>query len=87
MFILFKILAEYQFAQLDTITVDIVEEEFTLKMKANDMRSLIFQSMPGQKEEIANLIASYSPAHQNWHKVGEAPVTMVINDTMYIHVQ
>ena len=75
-------MAEYEFSQLETITVDIVEEEFTLKMKAksaNDSRALIFQSIPGEKEEIANLIASYSPPHQNWHKVGEAPVTMVMN--------
>ena len=66
-----------------------MEEEFTLNMKTSkseDNRAIIFESMPGEKEEIANLMASYSPAHQNWQKVGEAPVTMVGYDQYVPHL-
>ncbi len=74
-------LAEHGYSELENIVVDIVEEEFTLNMRtqtADENRAIIFESMPGQKEDIANLISSYSPSHKNWQKVGEAPVTMVI---------
>ena len=30
-----------------------------------------------QKEDIANLIASYSPSHSNWSRVGEAKTKTV----------
>ena len=29
------------------------------------------------KEDIANLIASYSPSHSNWQRVGEAKTRVV----------
>ena len=73
-----EILADYSYSQLDSVSVDIVEEAITLKMKPRgpeDQKLFNFETI--QKEDIANLIASYSPVHSNWQRVGEAKIKQV----------
>lgn len=73
-----QILADYSYSQLESVGVDIVEEAITLKMKEGgpeEQRLFNFETL--QKEDIANLIASYSPVHSNWHRVGEAKIKQV----------
>ena len=73
-------LAEYDYSKLENISVDIVEDAITLNMNTSsteEQKSFNFETNPGQKEDIANLIASYSPAHQNWKKVGETKTNVV----------
>ena len=73
-----QILAEYSYQELDSVGVDIVEDAITLKMKAGgreDMKLFNFETT--QKEDVANLIGSYSPAHSNWQRVGEAKIKQV----------
>ena len=73
-------MAEYTYSQLENVAVDIVEDALTFNMNTNtteEQKSFNFETQLGQKEDIANLIASYSPSHQNWQQVGEAPVTVV----------
>ena len=58
--------------------MDIVEEAITLKMKGGGPEEqMLFNFETLQKEDIANLIASYSPVHSNWHRVGEAKIKQV----------
>lgn len=73
-----QILAEYAYAQLESVGVDIVEEAITLKMRGGgheQQKEFNFETV--QKEDMANLIASYSPVHSNWHRVGEAKIKQV----------
>jgi myosin-7 len=73
-------LAVYNYSKLETVAVDILEDAITLNMKvtdAKDQKSFNFETQPGLKEEIANLIISYSPHHQNWQTVGETKTTTV----------
>lgn len=72
------ILAKYSYAQLESVGVDIVEEAITFKMKeGGPEEQRLFNFETSQKEDIANLIASYSPVHSNWHRVGEAKIKQV----------
>lgn len=73
-------MAEYQYMQLKSLAVDILEDAITLEMSVPSeeaQQKFNFDTQPGQKEDIANLIASYAPAHQNWQKVGEAKTKSV----------
>lgn len=77
-------MAEYVYGQLDNVAVDIVDDSVTLNMKASKteqqkQQSFNFETKPGHKEDIANLIASYSSAHQNWQRVGETKTNVVSN--------
>ena len=68
-----QIMAEYKYSQLENIAVEIVDDAVTLNMRTTspeEQRSFNFETH--QKEDIANLIASYSPMHSNWQRVGEA---------------
>lgn len=68
-----QIMAEYKYSQLENIAVEIVDDAVTLNMRTTspeEQRSFNFETH--QKEDIANLIASYSPIHSNWQRVGEA---------------
>ena len=85
-------MAGFSYAQLETISVDILEDAITLNMiveSEEEQKSFHFETIPGQKENIANLIASYSPTHQNWQKVGESKTKEVsicqgdYEDTIY----
>jgi hypothetical protein len=79
------IMAEYKYSQLQSVAVGMVEETVTLNMKGmgqGEQRSFSFETE--QKEDIASLIASYSPAHGNWQRVGEAKTKMV-SRTFSVH--
>ena len=72
------ILADYSYSQLESVGVDIVEEAVTLKMRPKGPEDQkLFNFETSQKEDIANLIASYSPVHSNWQRVGEAKIKQV----------
>ena len=78
-------MAEYKYSQLQSVAVGMVEETVTLNMKGmgqGEQRSFSFETE--QKEDIASLIASYSPAHGNWQRVGEAKTKMV-SRTFSVH--
>lgn len=73
-----QIMAEYKYAQLESVAVDIVDDAVTLNMRTSgpeEQRSFNFETH--QKEDIANLIASYSPVHSNWQRVGEAKTKLI----------
>ena len=75
-------MAEYKYSQLESVAVDIVEDAVTLNMKTTgpeEQRSFNFET--DNKEDIANLIASYSPVHSNWQRVGEAKTKIVSGTT------
>ena len=75
-------MADYKYSQLDNVAVDIVEDAITLNMKTvgpEEQKRFNFETH--QKEDIANLIASYSPAHGNWQRVGEARTKNVRRET------
>ena len=73
-----EILGCYSYSQLESVGVDIVEEAITLRMKeGGPEEQTLFNFETGQKEDIANLIASYSPVHSNWQRVGEARIKQV----------
>ena len=73
-----QIMAEYDYQNLDSVGVDIVEDAITLKMKEGGREDLkLFNFETGHKEDIANLIGSYSPSHGNWQRVGEAKTKQV----------
>ena len=71
-------MAHYTYSQLENVAVDIIEDAVTLNMKTSgpeEQRSFSFETE--KKEDIANLIASYSPVHSNWKRVGEAKTKLV----------
>ena len=71
-------MAEYSYPSIENVAVNIVEDSITLNMHtrgAGEQKNFNFDT--SQKEDIANLIASYSPAHQNWQRVGEAKIKSV----------
>ena len=75
-------MAEYQYSKLENVAVDIVDDAITLNMRTSspeEQKSFNFDTR--QKEDIANLIASYSPIHSNWQKVGEAK-TKLVSDSL-----
>ena len=76
-------MAEYPYQQLDSVAVDIVDDSLTLTMHTSsteEQRCFNFETH--QKEDMANLIASYSPAHSNWHHVGEARTKAVCHESV-----
>ena len=71
-------MAQYTYSQLENVAVDIIEDAVCLNMRTSgpeEQRSFSFETE--MKEDIANLIASYSPVHSNWKRVGEAKTKMV----------
>lgn len=77
-----QILVDYSYSQLESVSVEIVEDAITLKMKGGGPEEQkLFNFETEQKEDIANLIASYSPVHSNWQRVGEAKIKQVEQDT------
>lgn len=61
-------LAAYTYAQLQSMDVDMAENTITLTLKPTKKgeEPLHFSFETRQKEDIAQLIASYSPTHRNW---------------------
>ncbi len=73
-----QIMAEYTYDSLSSVEVNIVEDVITLAMKAGGPEEQkVFSFETGHKEDIANLVASYSPLHSNWQRVGEAKTKVV----------
>ena len=73
-----QIMADYKYSQLENVAVEIVDDAVTLNMRTSspeEQRSFNFETH--QKEDIANLIASYSPIHSNWQRIGEAKTKIV----------
>lgn len=71
-------MAEYSYRSIESVAVNIVEDSITMNMHttgAGEQKNFNFDT--NMKEDIANLIASYSPAHQNWQRVGEAKIKTV----------
>ena len=69
-----QLMASYEYHKLECLTVDQYEPVITLYMyvqAAEEQKSFIFET--SQKEDVANLIASYSPSHSNWQRVGDTP--------------
>lgn len=65
-------MATYKYEQLESVAVDIEDQVITLNMYTSapeEQKCFIFETT--QKEDIAHLIASYSPAHSNWQRVGD----------------
>lgn len=77
-------MAEYGYSQLGSVQVNILEDVVTLLMKSTiPEEQKIFSFETNHKEDIANLVASYSPLHSNWQRVGEAKTKAV--SYMIIH--
>ncbi len=71
-------MAEYSYDILGSVQVNIVEDVVTLAMKeGGPEEQKVFSFETAHKEDIANLIASYSPIHNNWQRVGEAKTKAV----------
>jgi len=71
-------MADYKYSRLESVAVEIVDEAVTLNMRTSspeEQHSFNFETH--QKEDIANLIASYSPIHSNWQRIGEAKTKIV----------
>ena len=65
-------MATYKYEQLESVAVDIEDHVITLNMYTaapEEQKCFIFETV--QKEDIAHLIASYSPAHSSWQRVGD----------------
>ncbi len=79
-------MAQYGYPQLENVAVDIIEDAVSLNMKTSgpeEQRSFSFETE--KKEDIASLIASYSPVHSNWKRVGEAKTKVVSQHFMSTH--
>ncbi|EGD81471.1 myosin-X [Salpingoeca rosetta] len=71
-----QVLAEFPYSALRNVEVNAVEDTITLNMDesaATEVSNFMFYTP--RKEDIANLIASYSPVHRNWKAVGQAAVS------------
>jgi len=69
-----EILAEYTYDQLKNVEVNAEFDTITLNM-AGSLTASHFMFQCPRKDDVANLIASYSPKHRNWKQVGVAAVT------------
>lgn len=79
-------MAQYGYSQLENVAVDIIEDAVSLNMKTSgpeEQRSFSFETE--KKEDIASLIASYSPVHSNWKRVGEVKTKLVSQHFMTTH--
>eukprot|EP00036_Acanthoecidae_sp_10tr_P012400 CAMPEP_0206295594 /NCGR_PEP_ID=MMETSP0106_2-20121207/5245_1 /ASSEMBLY_ACC=CAM_ASM_000206 /TAXON_ID=81532 /ORGANISM="Acanthoeca-like sp., Strain 10tr" /LENGTH=2074 /DNA_ID=CAMNT_0053726249 /DNA_START=150 /DNA_END=6370 /DNA_ORIENTATION=- len=64
------ILKEYTYAQLDSVAVNAMEHTLTLNMKDQAAEVKQFMFLCPRMDDVANMIASYSPSHRNWKQVG-----------------
>ena len=65
-------MATYKYEQLESVAVDIEDQAITLNMYTSapeEQKCFIFETT--QKEDMANLIASYSPSHSSWQRIGD----------------
>ncbi len=69
-----EVLADFPYAKLHNLEVNAYEDTLTFHMVPSSPDELAnFQFDCTRKEDLAGLIASYSPAHRNWKQVGLAP--------------
>lgn len=76
-------MATYKYEQLESVAVDIEDQAITLNMYTSapeEQKCFIFET--SQKEDMANLIASYSPSHSNWQRVGDKKTKTVKSDIL-----
>ena len=67
---------EFDYTQLKNIEVNAYDETITFNMEPRTLdEPSHYMFTCTRKEDMANLIASYSPAHRNWKQVGVAAVT------------
>lgn len=69
-----EILDEYPYSALKSVAVNAFEETITLNMNEDVADVGNFMFLCPRKDDVANLIASYSPKHRNWKQVGLARV-------------
>lgn len=70
-----EILAEYEYSALRSVEVNDYEDTITLNMVPGSLGdATYFMFHCPRKDDIANLIASYSPKHRNWKQIGLAAV-------------
>eukprot|EP00039_Didymoeca_costata_P024022 m.9005 g.9005 ORF g.9005 m.9005 type:complete len:2048 (+) comp3994_c0_seq1:287-6430(+) len=71
-----EILAEFKYDQLRTVEVNDYEDTITLNMVPGSLGdATYYMFVTPRKDDIANLIASYSPKHRNWKQIGLAATT------------
>ena len=79
-------MATYKYEQLEGVAVDIEDHVITLNMYTNapeEQKCFIFETT--QKEDIAHLIASYSPSHSSWQRVGDKKTKTVSQHKIIPH--
>ena len=65
------VINQFKYPDIETITIDPNDNYITLELKSSQeircqQRCFMFET--NQKEDIGNLIASYSPSHASWLK-------------------
>jgi len=70
-----EVLLQFTYAQLKNIEVNANEDTVTFNMDSKALDDVpLYMFLCPRKEDLANLVASYSPAHRNWKQVGVAAV-------------
>ena len=72
------VMAEFPYSRLENLAVDIIDMAITFNMKTQspeEQKYFTFETP--QKDDLAALIASYSPHHSNIIRVGEAKLRRV----------
>ncbi|EDQ90831.1 uncharacterized protein MONBRDRAFT_15843, partial [Monosiga brevicollis MX1] len=70
-----EVLAEYSYEQLANIEVNNFDDTITFNLEGmSEVENSHLMFYCARREDLANLIASYSPQHRNWKKVGQAAV-------------
>jgi myosin-7 len=68
-----EVFAEYPFSALQNVAVNAYEETIIFNMNSSaGVSGDNFMFLCPRKDDVANLIASYSPQHRNWKQVGVA---------------
>ena len=80
-----QILADYPYKKLESVAVDTMDDVLILNMKVKaPEEQRVFEFETPQREDIANLIASYSPPHSKWSRVGETKTKTVSFSNWYV---
>ena len=65
------VFVRYKYEQLESVAVNALEHTLTLNMKKGaDANNFMF--LCPRKDDVANMIASYSPPHRNWKQVSSS---------------
>jgi hypothetical protein len=64
------VIMQFTYAQLKNVEVNSYEDSITFNMDPKSLDDApLYMFLCPRKEDVANLIASYSPAHRNWKQV------------------